>query len=160
MRVGQIDREGYDLRRGKTGIERFGETPPMVWNAIEAYLRDQPRDAGMLLFTTRTGYPLVHGRSDSVVQWWGNLRTEIGESKDTLGGFYTLRHLGATEFGSRDGTSIIAMKRWLGHAASSSMADVYMKPVSPEQRALITWVRQSLTTGQADLTNTTKKKAS
>jgi len=158
VRVGQIDHEGYDLRRGKTGVERFGETPPMVWTAIQAYMQQHARDKGALLFTTRTGHPIVHGRSDSVVQWWGDLRKAIGETKQTLGGFYTLRHVGATEFGSRDGTSIIAMKRWLGHSASSSMADVYMKPVSPEQRELITWVRKSLATGQADLTTTERPK--
>ena len=27
VRVGQIDEESYDLRRGKTGIERYGKTP-------------------------------------------------------------------------------------------------------------------------------------
>ena len=28
--MGQFDEIGYDLRRGKTGIERRGETPKMV----------------------------------------------------------------------------------------------------------------------------------
>jgi hypothetical protein len=34
IKVGQLDRKRYDLRRGKTGIDRYGETPPMVWNAV------------------------------------------------------------------------------------------------------------------------------
>ena len=29
VRVGQIDRKHYDLTRGKTGIKRYGDTPPM-----------------------------------------------------------------------------------------------------------------------------------
>ena len=65
----------------------------------------------------------------------------------SMGGDDTLvvvRHLGATEFGSRKGCSIIAMKQWLGHSASSSMADRYMKPVPPEHRKLIEWVRETL----------------
>ncbi len=33
IRVGQIVNDAYDLRRGKTGIERFSETPPCVWIA-------------------------------------------------------------------------------------------------------------------------------
>jgi len=150
VQVGQIDEEGYDLRRGKTGIERYGETPPMVWRCIQTYLKAYPREAGSLQFTTRKGMPLVHGRSDSVVQWWGDLREEIGATKSTLGGFYTLRHVGATEYGSRDGMSIGAMKRWLGHAASSNMADVYMKPVAPEDREMILWVRSSLLAGKIE----------
>ena len=144
VRVGQIDKKGYDLRRGKTGIERFGETPPGVWKAIQEYLAETPRPQGELLFVTKNGKPVVHTRSDGVLQWWQRLRESIGETKDTLGGFYTLRHLGATEYGSRKGCSIVAMKQWLGHSASSAMADRYRKPVAPECRTLIKWVREAL----------------
>lgn len=144
VRVGQIDKKSYDLRRGKTGIERYGETPPRVWAAIEEYLEETPRGKGELLFVTETGHPIVHTKSDSIFQWWRRLREAIGESKESLDGFYILRHLGATEFGSRKGCSIAAMKRWLGHSASSQMADRYMKPVSPEQREVVEWVRRGL----------------
>ncbi|MEO1129749.1 MAG: site-specific integrase [Planctomycetota bacterium] len=144
LRVGQIDAETYDLRRGKTGIERYGETPPRVWATLSAYVTEAGREPGSLMFITRTGQPLVHGRNDAVLQWWTKLRPQIGESKETLQGFYILRHLGATEFGSRPGCSIGAMKRWLGHSASSSMADVYMKPVTPESKAVVEWVRERL----------------
>tara|TARA_R110002072_G_scaffold101703_2_gene224031 strand:- start:1782 stop:3023 length:1242 start_codon:yes stop_codon:yes gene_type:complete len=147
VRVGQIDKKSYDLRRGKTGIERYGETPPRVWAAIQKYLEETPRRKGELLFVTETGHPIVHSKSDSIFQWWRRLRETIGENKDTLDGFYILRHLGATEFGSRKGCSIAAMKRWLGHSASSQMADRYMKPVSPEQRQVVEWVRKSLDHG-------------
>ena len=138
--VGQIDAQGYDLRRGKTGIERYGETAPMVWRAISDYLAEEPRPDGELLFVTERARPLVHGkRCDAIRLWWKRLRAKIGESKDTLSGFYVLRHLGATEFGSRDGCSLGAMRRWLGHTSSSNVADVYMRPVAPEYRQVIEW---------------------
>ena len=149
VRVGQIDKKSYDLRRGKTGIERYGETPPRIWAAIEEYLEETPRLKGELLFVTEFGHPIVHTKSDSIFQWWRRLRVAIGESKESLDGFYILRHLGATEFGSRKGCSIAAMKRWLGHSASSQMADRYMKPVSPEQRAVVEWIRGQLRQGQS-----------
>lgn len=147
VRVGQIDAKSYDLRRQKTGIERYGETPPMTWNAIGDYLKEHPRSDGELLFVTRKGLPLVHSKGDAVQQWWHKLRIAVGESSETLGGFYLLRHVGATEFGSRDGCSVSAMKRWLGHSASSDMADVYMRPIAPEHRSLVNWVRKTLGSG-------------
>ena len=144
IRVTDIDKIGYDLRRGKTGINRYGSTPPGVWRAIRTYLKETPRPKGAELFVTRNGQPLVHTKSDSILQWWNRLRTAIGETKETLDGFYVLRHLGATEFGSRKGCSISDMKRWLGHSASSAMADVYMRPVSPEHREIIVWIRKQM----------------
>ena len=144
VRVGQIDAKSYDLRRGKTGVERFGETPRLVWTLLQQCVNVDHRKAGDLLFTTRKGMPVVHGRVDAVQQWWNKLRAAIGETPESLAGFYVLRHLGATEFGSRPGCSISDMKRWLGHAASSRVADVYMKPVSPENRDVVEWVRRSL----------------
>jgi hypothetical protein len=148
VRVGQIDEKSYDLRRGKTGIERFGDTPVMVWKSIEAYLKKNPRPVGELLFVTRRGMPVVHGSADSVQLWWYKLRRDLGEDKESLGGFYSLRHLGATEFGARPGCSISEMKRWLGHGASSQMADVYMKPVTPETRDVVEFTRAALATGE------------
>ena len=144
VRVGQVDRQGYDLRRGNTGIERYGETPPYVWACISRYLEAVQRPAGELLFVTKRGQPLVHGRSDSVTQWWAKLRGRLGFDAKTLGGFYVLRHLGATELGSRPGCSLGQIRRWLGHGASSNMADVYMRPVAPEQRDVVEWVRCTL----------------
>ena len=144
LRVGQIDSEAYDLRRGKTGIERYGTTPPLVWRIVSEYIERHGRKEGELVFITRDGLPLVHGRSNAVTQWWAKLRTKIGEKPKTLSGFYVLRHLGATEFGSRPGTSIAEMKRWLGHAAASEVADVYMRPLPPENKAVVEWVRGQL----------------
>jgi len=151
VRVEQFDKKSYDLRRGKTGIERYGETPPMVWSAIRDYLRKSRRSGSDLMFITEKGMPLVHGNCDSVVLWWTRLRTKLGDDCKSLGGFYSLRHLGATEFGSRAGCSIGEVKRWLGHSASSQVADVYMKPVSPEDRAIVEWVSKSLKSCTADL---------
>lgn len=144
IRTGQIDEVSYDLRRGKTGIERYGSTPPLVWAHIQAYVEQDKRKLGELMFTTRNGYPLVHGHTDSIGLWWAKLRKRIGESATTLQGFYILRHLGATEFGSRPSCSISEMRRWLGHSTSSTVADVYMRPVAPEHRELIEWVRSEL----------------
>ena len=149
VRVGQIDAESYDLRRAKTGIERYGSTPPLVWSIHERYLKASGRNKGELLFLTKNGLPLLHGDTDSVQQWWYKLRKRVGESRETMDGFYTLRHLGATEFGSRPGCSISEMRRWLGHGASSSMADVYMRPVAPEHREVIEWIRESLASTDA-----------
>lgn len=72
IHVGQISAKAYDLRR---------------------------REVGQTLFVTRNGVPLVTPTSNSVTLWWDKLRTKVGEKKETLDGFYTLRHLGATEFG-------------------------------------------------------------
>jgi len=156
IRVGQIDEKSYDLRRGKTGIERYGETPPMVWKWVKQYLKENKRGNGELLFATRKGMPIVHEKADSIQLWWYSLRKSLGDEGETLGGFYTLRHLGATEYGSRFGCSISEIKRWLGHGASSQMADVYMRPVSPENREVVEYVREGLATGKL----TTPKKKS
>ncbi len=144
VRTNQIDQRGYDLRRGKTGLERFGNTPSRVWAAIVSYLAHSPREGSQLLFETRKGHPLVHGNTNAVSLWWSKLRTRIGESPATLDGFYVLRHLGATEFGSRPGASLSEMRRWLGHSASSAIADRYMRPVSPEDREVVEWTRTQL----------------
>lgn len=148
VRIRHIDAESYDMRRGKTGVDRYGVTPPLVWAMVSSYLRSSKGSLSpdALLFTTNQGRPLVHGGTDTVKQWWSRLRKQIGETPGTLDGFYTLRHLGATEFGSRPGTSISDMKRWLGHSASSNMADTYMRPVSPEHREVVAFVRRSLAT--------------
>ncbi len=144
IRVGQIAKDAYDLRRAKTGVERYGDTPPLVWMYVNAYQTRQGRPPGQLLFVTRNGVPLVQSSSNAVTQWWAKLRTKVGDTTDTLSGFYTLRHLGATEFGSRPATSIGEVKRWLGHTASSDVADLYMRPVRPEYRKVIEWVRRRL----------------
>lgn len=150
LRVGQIDEKSYDLRRVKTGVDRFGETPPLVWAYLKSYLQEYPRENGALLFTTMNGMPVVHGQCDSIAQWWRKKRTALKLDASRMKGFYVLRHLGATEFGSRPKCSIGEMKRWLGHSASSRVADVYMKPVSPESREAVEWVRKRLRSRRLD----------
>jgi hypothetical protein len=146
-----IDETSYDLRRSKTSVSRYGDTPPLVWKLISQHIATHRRKSNQPIFLTRNGLTLVHGRTDSVRLWWDKLREAIGESNQSLDGFYVLRHLGATEYGSRDGCSTGAMKLWLGHGASSSMIDRYMRPVGPEHRRLIGWVRGALTSGNYDL---------
>jgi integrase len=150
-RVEHFDKDSYDMRRGKTGIERYGVVPPLVWSSLQKYLTKVPRAKGELLFVTKQGQPLVHGTTDSVVQWWDELRESLGEAGEGLNGYYSFRHLGATEFGSRPGCSISDMRRWLGHSASSQVADRYMKPVSPEYKAVVEWVRTALQSTRVDL---------
>lgn len=157
IRVGQITKDAYDLRRSKTGMQRYGETPPLVWRCVSKYQERERRSAGQFLFVTRRGVPLVQPTSNAVTQWWDKLRKRVGESRETLPGFYTLRHLGATEFGSRPGTSIGEVKRWLGHSASSDMADVYMRPVRPEYREVVEWVRKRLHSSRMDEAPSAKK---
>lgn len=53
--------------------------------------------------TARDGLPLVHGRTNAVPPWRSRFRTQIGEKPKTPSGFYVLRHLGETQFGSRQG---------------------------------------------------------
>ena len=150
-RVEHFDDKNYDMRRGKTGIERYGDVPPLVWHALQRYLARNPREKGNRLFLTKQSQPLVHGTTDSVVQWWDELRTSLRDEGDGLNGYYSFRHLGASEYGSRPGCSISDMRRWLGHSASSAVADRYMKPVSPEYKAVVEWVRKSLQSGKADI---------
>lgn len=150
LRVGQIDEESYDLRRAKTGVERFGETPPLVWSYLNTHLETTRGQPGALVFHSETGLPLVDGHVNRVQGWWHNLREKIGESKDSMSGFYVLRHLGATEFGARSGCSISQMRAWLGHSASSAIADVYMRPIAPEHRSLVLWVRERLASSVLD----------
>jgi integrase len=135
----------------KTGIERYGETPTLVWNLVHRYVTAASRKPADLMFVTRTGKPVVHGRTNSIQLWWDQLRTTIKESKESLAGFYMFRHTGATEYGSRSGISIGQVKRWLGHSASSRVADQYMKPVSPEDKAVIEWVRNALARDRVSL---------
>lgn len=144
IHVGQIAEDAYDLRPAKTGVERFGSTPPLIWAYVAKYQAAKRRPVGQLLFVTRNGLPLVTPTSNAVTLWWSKLRTKIGEKKATLPGFYTLRHLGATEFGSRPGCSSGDVKRWLGHSASSNVADLYLRPVRPEYRELVEWIRRRL----------------
>lgn len=70
IRVGQIAKDAYDLRRSKTGIERYGHTPPRVWRYVSLYQNRRRRPPGEFLFLTRTGTPLVHPKSNAVTQWW------------------------------------------------------------------------------------------
>jgi integrase len=144
IRVGQIAPDRYDLRRGKTGVERFGVTPPLGWAYVSKYQRTAKRPTGQLLFVTQNGVPLVQPSSNAVVLWWEKRRARIGETKEMLPGSYTLRHVGATEFGSRPGASIGDVKRWLGHTGSSTVVNLYMRPVRPEYQEVVDWVRKRL----------------
>lgn len=53
-------------RRGKTGFERYGTTPPLVWRIVSQYIEQHGRKEGELVFVTRDCLSLVHGRSNAV----------------------------------------------------------------------------------------------
>ena len=52
--------------------------------------------------------------------------------------------LTAVEATGSSAKRIADIRRWLGHSASSQMADVYMRPIQPEYREAVTWVRKRL----------------
>lgn len=140
-----FDRQSYDCRRLKTQLDRYGDTPKLVWVLLQDYLKENPREAKELLFRTEDGFPLVHDKTDSVQLWWQKLCTKLKIDRPH---YYSLRHLGATEYGNRDRCSISDMRRWLGHSTSSAVADGYMKPIAPEIKPVVQWVGRALTTGK------------
>lgn len=162
-----FDRESYDMRRGKTGIARYGATRSMVWAHLQRHLEAHPHDENDLLFKTRTGRPLVwvetktedelrygtttHGptampykRTDSVLQAFRRLKRRAG-LEDWREGFYVWRHVGATAYAAREDThiSVAALRTFLGHGKSDA-ADQYMKPLTPQVKEVVEWVNRML----------------
>lgn len=164
-RSAYFDAKSYDMRRGKTRIERYGVMRPRVWALLQAYLKATPRKPDELLFTTAKGMPLVwtavktpeelengtktHGpkpipykRTDSVTQAFRKLKERAGVA-DWKEGFYVFRHIGATAYGARPGTSLAELRTFLGHGRSH-IADTYLKPLTPEAKPLVKWVNATL----------------
>lgn len=160
-----FDAKSYDMRRGKTRIERYGIMRPRVWSLLQAYLKASPRERDDLLFVTANGQPLVwtvkktaeemeqgtrtHGpkpipykRTDSVTLTFRKLKERAG-LKDWNEGFYVFRHIGATAFGAKPGTSLAQLRTFLGHGRSH-IADTYLKPLTPEAKPLVAWVNATL----------------
>lgn len=160
-----FDRDSYDMRRGKTGFDRYGKMWPMVWANLQAYLKSNACDRDDLLFRTRTGRPLVwvkaktdeelkngtttrkacntpYKRSDSVWQKFRKLkkRAGLGEWPE---GFYIWRHLGATAYATRDDVGLAALRTFLGHGKSDA-ADQYLKPLTPQVKEVVEWVNRML----------------
>ncbi len=123
IRVGDIDNQSYDLRRPKTGIDRYGETPKLVWASVAGYLAKVPRPHGELMFLTQRRRQLVHNDSDSVEQWWTRLRTSLGEDGKGINGFYSAPLQAQLSTVSRPGCSIGDMRRWLGPLGEFAVAD-------------------------------------
>ena len=160
-----FDHKSFDMRRGKTGLPRYGEMRPMVWAHLQRYLRDLHREEDELLFITRNGNPLVwvktktedemkngtksrapattpFKRCDSLAQSWSKLKNRA-ELKNWKEGFYILRHLGATAFASLPGVGIAQVRTFLGHGKSDA-ADQYMKPLTPETKRVVDWINRML----------------
>ena len=128
----------YDMRRGKTGLDRFGHLPPI----LRAMLNNLVRQTASPVFQTAKKRPLVHARGNAIDLWWDRLRDE--RPLASIPGFYTLRHMGATERGSRPEASTADVKGWLGHSIGSRTVDRYMRPVKPEHVEVINFIRESL----------------
>jgi integrase len=166
-----FDQDSYDMRRGKTGLERYGTMRPMVWAHLERYLEANPRDESDLLFKTRTGRPLVwveaktedelrngtttHGpsampykRTDSVLQAFRKLKRRAG-LEDWREGFYVWRHVGATAYAAREDVGLAALRTFLGHG-KSDVADQYMKPLTPQVKEVVEWVNKMLNSDDLD----------
>jgi len=160
-----FDSNSYDMRRGKTGLSRYGLMRPMVWLHFQEYLKKCPRKENEILFVTSKGNPVVWVRAktedeikngtstsgpsqtpfkrcDSLSQAWNKLKERAG-LKDWKEGFYLWRHLGATAYASRPGTGIAQLRTFLGHG-KSNVADEYMKPLTPEIKDVVRWVNQIL----------------
>jgi len=160
-----FDSNSYDMRRGKTGLPRYGLMRPMVWLHFQGYLKKYPRKENELLFVTCKGNPVVWVRAktedeikngtstsgpsqtpfkrcDSLSQAWNKLKERAG-LKDWKEGFYLWRHLGATAYASRPGTGIAQLRTFPGHG-KSNVADEYMKPLTPEIKDVVRWVNQML----------------
>ena len=160
-----FDSNSYDMRRGKTGLPRYGSMRPMVWLHMQEYLKEFPRNETELLFITSKGNPVVwvraktedelkygtstsgpsefpYKRCDSLSQAWNKLKKRAGltEWKE---GFYLWRHLGATAYASQPGIGIAQLRTFLGHG-KSDVADEYMKPLTPEIKDVVQWVNQML----------------
>ncbi len=166
-----FDKDSYDMSRGKTGFQRYGEMRPMVWAWLQAYLKENPREEDEPLFVTRTGEPLVwvksktedelingvrsrlptetpYKRSDAVAQSWKRLKKRAG-LEDWEEGFYVWRHLGATAYAARPGTGIAQLRTFLGHGKSDA-ADEYLKPLTPATKKVVAWVNKVLDASNAD----------
>ena len=164
-RLLHFDSNSYDMRRGKTGLPRYGLMRPMVWLHMQEYLKQFPRKDDELLFITCNGNPIVWVRAkteeemkngtstsgpsktpfkrcDSLSQAWNKLKKQAG-LKDWKEGFYLWRHLGATAYGSQPGIGIAQLRTFLGHG-KSNVADEYMKPLTPEIKDVVKWVNQML----------------
>ena len=166
-----FDEDSYDMRRGKTGVERYGEMCPMVWAHLQRYLEKNPREPGELLFVTGNGLPVVwqraktademqngtttrkptvtpYKRCDTVWQAFRRLKNRAG-LEDWNGTFYLWRHLGATAYGAREGVGINQVRTFLGHG-KSDVADAYMKPLKPAVKKLVEWVNEMLDADDLD----------
>jgi len=175
-----FDQESYDMRRGKTGFERYGQMRLQVWAHLEDYLAKVPREPDELLFVTRNGLPLSYARTktpqelaegtrthgpkaaraiyvNSLGQTWSKLLLKAGVKKEWKGGFYRLRSLGATVFGQRPGVSLLDVRTFLGHG-DSRVAEIYMRPLRPEIKDVVRWCQKCLDSSDLKIALKTERK--
>ena len=149
-------RQNFDLRRGQTGVDRYGPMFPSVWRHLKAYLDEHPAKPNNLLFTTSDGNPVVlirakqpgartgkvsYTKSSALRCAWMRLLKRSGA--EWSGGFYKLRHLGGTTYGSRPEVSVVALRDFMGHT-SIETTNRYLRAVTPQNRRLIAWITKNL----------------
>lgn len=167
-RPSSFDRTKYYLPRSKTGEERGGTTWPFVWTLLRDYLKACPRERDKLLFVTKNGLPIVRAEAkteeecrlgtatrppsenkcketNTVLQWWKKLRKTANVQ---VGGFYTLRHLGCTAYALRKDVSLLDVRTFMGHA-TSTMADTYLKNLTPNIETVAKWVNKVLSSSDS-----------
>jgi len=125
-----FDKHAFDLRRGKTGVDRYGPMFPRVWQYLQLYVAEHPIKTSDLLFKTENGNPIAwvgpkkpdakpgvvsYSKSSALRMAWLRLLKRAGV--EWAGGFYMLRHLGGTSFGSRPDVSVVALRDFMGHAS-------------------------------------------
>lgn len=159
-----FDAESYDLRRGKTGMERFGEMRPMTWAWIERWLKANPRGPHDLLFVTPSGKPYTrretktdvelrfgtdtHGPTritykscDILGHKWTKLVRDSGV--EWRGGFYTLRHIACTAFANQPDITLAKLRTFMGHG-NTQVVDKYLKHLTPAVRQTVEWVNEMM----------------
>lgn len=104
-------REEFDLdagtfchRRGKTGQRGQWYLPPELVAMLREYFNKVKPIAGGLAFSTREGQPLVTAASDSVRQWFDDVRAAAGITRAGVSFYAFRRYLGdrAKRFGGTD----------------------------------------------------------
>lgn len=95
-------------------------------DAQRALLGDAWEDKDGRIFTTETGAPIF---PDSVTQWFSSFISRSGMPKVTV---HSLRHTYATLM-IADGVPLVVVSRQLGHAQTSTTANIYAHAIASAQ---------------------------
>jgi len=159
-----FDADSYAWRRGKAGMERFGEMRPMTWAWIVRWLSANPRRPHELLFVTPSGKPYTRRETKTDVELrfgtdthgpkritykscdilghkWVKLVRDSGV--EWRGGFYTLRHIACTAFANQPDITLAKLRTFMGHG-DTQVVDRYLKHLTPSVKQTVEWVNEML----------------